>query len=760
MPTINYIYFFYGLAFFLLGVLLVINTRPLVANSITRFFFNVGFFGLIHGIGEWYVIYRKLEMPASWHAGLNTILFGVSYLYLARASLMWFADYKFPSFNHRQQKYLIRVLLILVVVLWFIFTKNPEQEIGLRLLVGMPAALSVGLILFIYAREFRSDSNNRWQVFTIGLGFICYALLTTSGPVTGWWPFNVWNYASFQIWFGFPVQIIRSACAIVILLASLLYLNRFHLLGRKDLLEKYQRVSDDLTHFEKRYQDLFNRVSDMICILDENQNFLQVNEKTLEVLEYSRIEIEGVHICNFIHPEDRQSIKTCFEKLTNEGAYKNYVGRIISKSGRHVWVEINSIALYDSISNFAGSYDVIRDISERKEAELAMQEAHRITEAANLTKTRIMANISHELRTPLNSIIGFADLITINKAKFNLLAEGATYIKHIKSSGSLLLELIDDILEMAKLDAGMVQCHPVDFDLHETMRNMIAGFEPQFLGRKLDFKFEMDPYVPQNIRGDSRRIQQVLINLIQNAIKHTESDAIGLKITGKNLKIEDQIKPLYQLQFCVWDTGNGIGESTQTIMFEPFQRGEEPGQSKIPGAGLGLSIVRSLVELMQGELKFISRTGHGTQVELILILPEAELVLPEANQIEITTKPALRRRILVAEDNKVNQILIQKMLQELGFSMVICDGGLPALRAFQNENFDICIFDLQMPDMTGDELTLQIRQGKHNPDVPIIALTAAVSEADRERCLQVGMNAFVSKPITVALLRERLAQWV
>jgi PAS domain S-box-containing protein len=364
--------------------------------------------------------------------------------------------------------------------------------------------------------------------------------------------------------------------------------------------------------------------------------------------------------------------------------------------------------------------------SERKSAEAARKKA----EAAVRAKEQFLSNMSHEIRTPLNAIIGFTGLLM----KTELSENQKKFMSAIRTSGNTLLLLINDILDLAKVNAGQMKFDNSPFHLAKSMDDVALLFEEKILRKNLDFELYVDPKIPEVLLGDSLRLNQVIINLLGNAIKFTEKGKIQL-----SLKLVKQDKTTACIEIAVKDTGIGISEDRVKTIFESFQQASNDITKLYGGSGLGLTIAKQLVEGQGGTLKVTSKLGEGSVFSFRLTFQKTDLPIQIEESLPEIEKDKRKIRVLVAEDVVLNQLLIKTLLDGFGFEWEIAGNGEIAVEKLQSGSFDIILMDLQMPVMDGYEATKQIRTVLHS-NIPIIALTADVTTMDRGkmRCFRYG----------------------
>jgi signal transduction histidine kinase/CHASE3 domain sensor protein/ActR/RegA family two-component response regulator len=388
---------------------------------------------------------------------------------------------------------------------------------------------------------------------------------------------------------------------------------------------------------------------------------------------------------------------------------------------------------------------------EKAKAELTVSrdQAQQATEA----KSRFLANMSHEVRTPLNGILGMTSLLLDRPLE----AEAREYASSIKMSGEALLALVNDILDFSKIEAGRLELEHVDFDLFSTLQDIAKTFTHVARQKNLSLTLETDPKLPHLVNGDPGRIRQILLNLIGNAIKFTPKGSIHIKLTCLNP--ED-----VRLRFDVRDTGIGIDAATIKTLFREFSQADVSTTRRYGGTGLGLSICKKLVELMGGEVGVESEVGQGSNFwfTLQLALARAQKLKSESEAIIELATDGRPWRVLVGEDNQVNQIIIAKMLERLGVRCDVAGNGKEVIEAVQMRPYDLILMDCHMPEMDGYEATSFIRESKSiaNNRIPIIAMTANALKGDREKTLAAGMDDYLSKPLDIKKVRSVLAKWL
>jgi PAS domain S-box-containing protein len=374
------------------------------------------------------------------------------------------------------------------------------------------------------------------------------------------------------------------------------------------------------------------------------------------------------------------------------------------------------------------------------------EEATRIAEDAVKSKQQFLSNMSHEIRTPMNAIIGFTKVVL----KTELTIKQKEYLTAIKTSGDALVVLINDILDLAKVDAGKMTFEQRPFKMSASISSMLHLFEPKIEEKNLLLIKEYDQRIPDVLLGDPVRLHQIILNLVGNAVKFTKEGKITVGV-----KLLDENDKTLNIQFVVSDTGIGMSEDQIPTVFENFQQAYTDTSRLYGGTGLGLAIVKQLVEAQGGMMSVKSKVDVGSEFSFVLTFQkttaEAEAeVIPIESNVEIKNT-----RVLVAEDVALNQLLIRTLLDDFGFKCDIVSNGRIAIEKMQANEYDIILMDLQMPEMNGFEATEYIRN-KFNSKIPILALTADVTSTDLAKCKSIGMDDYISKPIDEGLLHSKM----
>jgi PAS domain S-box-containing protein len=510
---------------------------------------------------------------------------------------------------------------------------------------------------------------------------------------------------------------------------------------------------------EQRYRLLAENVRDVIWTMDANFKFTYISPSLTDLCGYTPDEFLRAnpvkHFPSISLP--------CYLKLLEH--YKEvsqqtpvtdgpqfWEFELLHRQGTNIWVETITTPLRDERGDFLGVIGVSRDITARIESQRELEKAKEQALAASKAKSEFLANMSHEIRTPMNGILGMLQLLQASELE----NKQAGFVNTAIQSGSSLLRLITDILDFSKIEAGKIELTPKVFNLKNFLQTVTYSFDNQIDHTRLDLRLHVAGNVPECINADESRLQQILFNLIGNAVKFTCKGKIHLRVDASSPELD-----IFMLNFVLEDTGIGIPEEMCEHLFEPFVQIDGSFQRKYKGTGLGLSIVKQLITLMGGSISLYSTVGKGTRVEFSIrtVRAEEQPILPEATR-QAGIRTIHKADILVVEDEKINAMVILAMLQNLGHTPTLATHGREAVSLLQKKSFDCILMDIQMPEMDGIETARLIRRNSLSDGrkIPIIAVTAHAMKGDRENFLSAGMDDYLTKPVDAKILAKTLQQ--
>jgi PAS domain S-box-containing protein len=535
--------------------------------------------------------------------------------------------------------------------------------------------------------------------------------------------------------------------------------------ANKELHQKNQEIIVAKEKLLTEYsRSLIEASLDPLVTVNPEGKITDMNQATIDILITPREILIGTDFFDYF--TDTQKAREVYQEVFAKGFVADYPLTI--KDYKNTDVLFNGSVYKDEKGNVIGAVVVARDIAEQKRIETELTEAKVFAELATViaedakskaetamqAKQQFLSNMSHEIRTPMNAIIGFTKVIM----KTELTSKQKEYLTAIKLSGDALIVLINDILDLAKVDAGKMTFEQVPFKMALSIAAMLHLFETKIQEKNLKLEVEFDSKIPEVLLGDPVRLHQIIINLVSNAVKFTSKGKISV-----NVRLADEDADSVTIEFTVTDTGIGIPENKLVKVFENFQQASSGTSRLYGGTGLGLAIVKQLVESQGGTIFVKSKVDEGSTFSFTLSFQKTN----EAAEIETTLSETNSEnkniKVLVVEDIALNQMLMKTLLDDFGFERDVADNGRIAIEKLSAmadsfgaiNTYDIILMDLQMPEMNGFEATEYIRN-KMNLKIPIIALTADVTTVDLEKCNAAGMNDYIAKPIDEKLLYNKI----
>jgi len=518
-----------------------------------------------------------------------------------------------------------------------------------------------------------------------------------------------------------------------------------------------QQVEAEKKKLDQRLRDqqfytrsLIESNIDAIMTTDPAGIITDVNKQMEALTGWTRDELIGAPFKGFF--TDPERAEAGIKLALSEKKVTDYELTACARDGKKTVVSYNATTFYDRDRTLQGVFAAARDVTERKRVEVELKQAKAVAESASRTKSDFLASMSHEIRTPMNAIMGIADLL----AKTTLSPEQAKYVQIFRRAGDNLLNLINDILDLSKVEASQLELEQTGFSLNDLLEKVTEMVEVRAQGKGLALVCEIAPTVPATLVGDPTRLRQVLLNLMGNAIKFTESGEVSLRVTPD---VDSSVPTA--LRFTISDTGVGIPSEKLLRVFERFTQADSSTTRRFGGSGLGLTISKRLVELMGGRIWCESTVDKGSVFSFVVPFEfwagaPVRVALPGAMSPELPL-PALR--ILLAEDSPDNATITVAYLEDTPYRVEIAENGAIACQMFAAGHYDLVLMDRQMPLMDGLIATRTIREWERangRPPTPILALTASALKGDREKCLAAGCTAFLTKPIKQEVLLQSI----
>jgi PAS domain S-box-containing protein len=522
-------------------------------------------------------------------------------------------------------------------------------------------------------------------------------------------------------------------------------------------MNSIRRNQSELRRSEEQTRLLLESVNNGIWGLSNDGLCTFINPAAARMLGYTREELLNVDLHSLVHHSFSDGRPYPLEQCPLHATIKDAQVRFVedevfwrkNKIPFHVQYTCYPILRNGQID---GGVIVFDDITDRKNQELLLAKALEKAESANNAKSDFLANMSHEIRTPMNAVIGFAQIaLETNDQKQQL-----DFIRQIVESSTSLMFILNDILDFSKIEAGQMSVENANFNVDENLGGVERLFSMKAEAQGLVFTVKKDAAIPNFLSGDSNRLRQVLANLLGNAIKFTQRGFVVLEV-----HLIERVDDLVRLSFSVQDTGIGMDENQLAVLFKPFFQADSSISRRFGGTGLGLSISKKLVELMGGFMRVESKVGEGSIFSFELqfsVVQQSSMPnnnTPQVNEL-LSVNILHGKKVLLVEDNKVNQKLAIHLLNKLGMDTIVANHGQEAIEMLHGNIIDVILMDIQMPVMNGLEATKIIRSEKIYENLPIIAMSAGVTLDEQASCSEVGMSSFVGKPVSREELTAKL----
>lgn len=543
--------------------------------------------------------------------------------------------------------------------------------------------------------------------------------------------------------------------------------NITHFIAIKEDITKQKEINEKIKRSEGELKSTLKSIGDAVITINLQGKISMMNPVAKKITGWPNASGRNIKdIFKIIDEESRKEIPNPLEKVLKEGTTVSLENHtlLITKSGREIPIDDSGAPIITSDGKMIGAVLVFRDTTEKRREQEILLMAKEQAEAATKTKSEFLAKMSHEIRTPMNGVFGMAELLLDTE----LSTEQMEFVTIVKSSADSLLKIINDILDFSKMEAGKFTIEAIEFDLKNTIENAIQIFTPLAHKKGLELILDIETEIENYLIGDPGRLKQIFINLIGNAIKFTEAGEVVVKVEDRTetngiakLNKQDYDDKIF-IKFSVADTGIGIPPDKSKEIFEDFKQGDDSLTRKYGGTGLGLAISQQLAGLMGGLIKFTSKKNKGTSFYFTLPFvrskkPITRHTLDEDQKIrDLSLLKKKNIKILAAEDNPVNQRLLEVMLKKMNCSAKIVSNGKIALEALANEDFDLILLDIEMPILNGIEATREIRKQEKHKDLPILAITAHTLSGDKEKFMAAGMNDSIAKPIDFNIMMKMI----
>ena len=521
----------------------------------------------------------------------------------------------------------------------------------------------------------------------------------------------------------------------------------------ESLEQKVKERTVQLARSEDKYRGIIEGMELGLLEVDLNQKVLKAYDWFCDMTGYLPEELEGKNALQVLLPDGKMpTIMRDEDGRRQRGQAGVYEVQIKKKDGSLIWVLISGAPVMNMEGEVIGSLGIHYDITARKKLEEELKAAKHVAEAAREAEKQFLARMSHEIRTPLNAIIGMTHLLYDTRPNI----QQRDYLDGLRTSADLLLKLISDILDISKIEAGEIKVNAKEFDLPGVLKSLQKTFQLKTEKENIEILIDIEDDIENLIIGDELLLNQILLNLMGNAVKFTDDGEVGVRV-----RRGEQIKGRTNFEFEVFDTGIGIPTKELDMIFENFKQADHEGKYLKGGTGLGLAICKQLIELQGGKISVASQPDTGTNFyfNLPLIETDKKSIIKKLVSDFMSGDFKSDHRLLIVEDNMMNQKYITNLLKKWSVKYELANHGMEAVEMARKQKFDLVFMDISMPIMDGYEATIQIRSQKNlNQNTPIIALTASAILSQKNKALAVGMNDFLAKPFKPKQLREMISK--
>ncbi len=561
---------------------------------------------------------------------------------------------------------------------------------------------------------------------------------------------NLSKPAALDFLIGFPVYLRPAFLGplVALLLAGVVLLIRG--------VTRRRGYIRELRASEARYRGIVEDQTELIGRLSVDGVFTFVNDAFCRYFKQTKERIVGRNCFDSLSEAEANRLRIGLKTLNPDLPFREVIRKMETSTGHPRWQRWVNRAIFDEAGQAVEYQFVGQDITDMHLAQEELAQARVRAESASKAKSEFLATMSHEIRTPMNGIIGMANLMSDTK----LDAEQREYAETIRTSADALLVIINEILDLSRIEAGRLVIESAPFDLHRSIQEVVEILSPAAKQKGLSLTLDYPPDAPREFIGDVGRVRQVVLNFAGNSVKFTAAGHVRIAVQCR----EGAVGGAAEVGISVTDSGIGIPADKLGMLFEKFTQVDASSTRRYQGAGLGLAISKSLVDLMGGSVSVESRIGEGStftcHLPLVVHRGERQRVVPTESRSSgvVSVK---RPRILVVEDNPVNRLLALRLLEKFGYEATAAGDGQEAIRLWRDGDFSAILMDCRMPEMDGYEAAKEIRSLENGARrIPIISMTANAMDGDREKCLAAGMDDFLAKPIDVEVMRKKLEHWL